>query len=262
MKLAHSLRLRLARHDWLHAAIDLVIVIVGVFLGLQANTWNEDRLRQQQGREYRAMLRQDLDTNLGTLVNRRRYYQWVRAEALAAQAGLARPSSEDGEQFLIDSYQASQMLPWAIKRNTYDQILSTGALDELGSPLLRDEISNYYVTADVSGANIVFLPPYREILRRVMPYEVQQRVRSRCPEVVGQDSAGSSQVTPAGACTLGLDQEAVRKAVTQVHDWPQLSLDLNRLIVDLDQKLLSVNLIAARAIETRNDLEKADGVGG
>jgi hypothetical protein len=50
--------------------------------------------------------------------------------------------------------------------------------------------------------------------------------------------------------------------VSQVHDWPQLSLDLNRLIVDLDQKLLSVNLIAARAIETRTDLEKADRVDG
>jgi hypothetical protein len=262
MKVAHSLRMRLARHDWLHAAIDLVIVVVGVFLGMQANTWNEDRLRQQQGREYRAMLREDLDTNLRTVVNRRRYYQWVRAEALATQAGLARPSSKDGEQFLIGAYQASQMLPWAIKRNTYDQILSTGALGDLGTPLLRDQVSNYYVTADVTGANIVSVPPYREILRRVMPYEVQQRVRTRCPEVVGQDSAGSSEVTPAGACELGLDAATVRRAVVQVHDWPQLSLDLNRLIVDLDQKLLSVNLIAARAIKTRNDLGKADGVGG
>jgi hypothetical protein len=262
MKVAHSLRMRLARHDWLHAAIDLVIVVVGVFLGMQANTWNEDRLRQQQGREYRAMLREDLDTNLRTVVNRRRYYQWVRAEALATQAGLARPSSKDGEQFLIDAYQASQMLPWAIKRNTYDQILSTGALGDLGTPLLRDQVSNYYVTADVTGANIISVPPYREILRRVMPYEVQQRVRTRCPEVVGQDSAGSSEVTPAGACELGLDAATVRRAVVQVHDWPQLSLDLNRLIVDLDQKLLSVNLIAARAIKTRNDLGKADGVGG
>lgn len=258
MKIAHSLRQRLAHHDWLHAAIDLVIVMAGVFLGMQANNWNEERLGRQQGREYRAMLREDLDTNVRTVINRRNYYQWVRTEALATQAGLARPSSEDGEQFLIDAYQASQMLPWAIKRNTYDQILSTGSLNELGTPLLRDEVSNYYVTADVTGANIVSAPPYREILRRVMPYEVQQRVRSRCAEVVGQDSAGSSQITPAGACTLGLDAATMRKAVVQVHDWPQLSLDLNRLIVDLDQKLLSVDLIAARAVETRKALEDAD----
>jgi hypothetical protein len=253
------IRHRLANHDWLHAAIDLIIVMAGVFLGMQANNWNEERLGRQQGREYRAMLRQDLDTNLGTVVNRRNYYRWVRKEALATQAGLARPSSQDGEQFLIDAYQASQMLPWAIKRNTYDQILSTGALNELGTPLLRDEVSNYYVTADVTGANIVSIPPYREILRRIMPYDVQQRVRSRCPEIVGQDSAGSSQITPAGACTLGLDPATVRKAVAQVHDWPQLSLDLNRLIVDLDQKLLSVDLIAARAVETRKALQEADG---
>ena len=249
-------------HNWFAVAVDLFIVVVGVFLGAQASNWNQARLDRQQGREYRAMLRQDLDTNLKTIANRRQYYSWVRDEAIATQAALARPSGQAGEQFLIDAYQASQMLPWAVKRNTYDQILSTGAMGELGAPLLRDEVANYYVTTEITGANIVSVPPYREILRRVMPYEVQQRVRSRCAEVVGQDSAGSSEVTLPGACTLGLDAATVRKAVTQVHDWPQLSLDLNRLIVDLDQKLLSVDLIAARATTTRRELEEADGPSG
>jgi hypothetical protein len=251
-------REHVVHHNWFAVAVDLLIVIIGVFLGAQASNWNQARLNREQGREYRAMLREDLNTNLRTVDNRRQYYTWVRDEALATQAALARPSGEAGEQFLIGAYQASQMLPWAIKRNTYDQILSTGALAELGKPLLRDEVANYYVTADVTGANIASLPPYREILRRIMPYEVQQRVRSRCAEIVGQDSAGSSEVKVAGACSLGLNPATVRKAVAQVHDWPQLSLDLNRLIVDLDQKLLSLDLIAARATRTRMELEQAD----
>ena len=251
-------REHVAHHNWFAVAVDLLIVIIGVFVGAQASNWNQTRLNRQQGREYRAMLRQDLDTNLRTVDNRRQYYTWVRNEALATQAALARPSGEAGEQFLINAYQASQMLPWALKRNTYDQILSTGALGELGPPLLRDEVANYYVTVEVTGANITALPPYREILRRIMPYEVQQRVRSRCAEVVGQDSAGMSEVTAPGACNLGLDPATVRKAVARVHDWPQLSLDLNRLIVDLDQKLLSVDLITARATKTRMELEEAD----
>ena len=248
-----------AHYDWFAVAVDLLIVVIGVFLGAQASNWNQARLDREQGRDYRAMLRDDLDTNLQTVENRRQYYRWVRSEALATQAALARPSGQAGEQFLIAAYQASQMLPWAIKRNTYDQILSTGAMGELGTPLLRDEVANYYVTAEVTGMNITSVPPYREILRRVMPYEIQQRVRSRCAEIVGQDSFGSSQITPPGACTLGLDPAAVRRAVVQVHDWPQLALDLNRLIVDLDQKLLSVDLIGARARLLKQQLAKADG---
>jgi hypothetical protein len=50
----------------------------------------------------------------------------------------------------------------------------------------------------------------------------------------------------------------VRQAVRQVHDWPGLALDLNRQLVDLDQKLLSVDTISERAVKVRADLERAD----
>ena len=251
-------REHVAKHDWFAALVDVGIVVLGVFLGLQVNNWNQGRLDRQQAREYRGMLRDDLATNLRNLDNRRQYYQWVRREALATLEALKRPAGELNEQFLIDAYQASQMLPWGLKRNTYDQILSTGAMSKLGKPLLRDEVANYYVGAEITGANLVAVPPYREIIRRVMPYEVQQRVRSRCAEVITQDSNGAPQMVLPGACTLGLDSTIVRRAVAQVHDWPGLALDLNRLLVDADQKLLSVDLIAERAKKTKSELEEAD----
>jgi hypothetical protein len=252
------IREHVGHHNWFAVTIDLLIVVIGVFLGTQASNWNQVRLDRQQAREYRAMLRGDLATNLRNLDNRRQYYQWVRREALAALEALKRPAGELDEQFLIHAYQASQMLPWGLKRNTYDQILATGAMSKLGKPLLRDEVANYYVGAEITGANLVAVPPYREIIRRVMPYEVQQRVRSRCAEVITQDSNGAPQMVMPGACTLGLDSATVRRAVTQVHDWPGLALDLNRLLVDADQKLLSVDLIAERAKKTKGELEEVD----
>lgn len=245
-------------HNWFAVTIDLLIVVIGVFFGTQASNWNQGRLDRQQAREYRLMLRDDLNTNLKNLRNRRQYYQWVRNEALATLAALQRPAGTLNEQFLIDAYQASQMLPWGLKRNTYDQILSTGSMSKLGTPLLRDEIANYYVGADVTGANLVAVPPYRETIRRIMPYGAQQRVRSRCPEIITQDSNGAPRMILPRPCTLGLDPAIVRAAVTQVHDWPGLELDLNRLLVDLDQKILSVDLIAHRAMNTRQELEQAD----
>jgi hypothetical protein len=255
------IREHVGHHNWFAVTIDLSIVVIGVFFGTQASNWNQARLERQQAREYRSMLRGDLATNLSTLTDRKKYYGWVRAEGLAALAALDRPSSELGEQFLIDAYQASQMQPWALKRNTYDQILSTGALVTLGSPLLRDEVANYYVGAEITGTNISALPPYREILRRVMPYRVQRSIRSRCPEKVVQYSNGAPRIILPAACTLGLDQATVRHAVEQVHDWPGLALDLNRQLVDLDQKLLSVDTISERAVKVRADLEQADKQG-
>jgi hypothetical protein len=131
-------------------------------------------------------------------------------------------------------------------------------MGSLGSPLLRDQVANYYVNAEATGANIAALPPYREILRRVMPYGVQNAVRSRCAERVIEDDRGAMQVYVPGACTLDLDPATVRKAVKQVHDWPGLALDLNRQLVDVDQKLLSVDTIARRAEALRTELKRAD----
>ena len=51
----------------------------------------------------------------------------------------------------------------------------------------------------------------------------------------------------------------VHRAVAQVHDWPGLALDLNRQLVDLDQKLLSVDAIGQRAKALKAALRDADG---
>lgn len=246
-----------SEQNWFAVVLDVLIVVLGVFLGIQVNNWNEGRLERQQGREYRAMLVDDLSTNLSDLAMRKHYYQWVRAEALATLADLKRPSRDLDEGFLLEAYQASQMQPWSLKRDTYDQILAVGAMAKLGSPLLRDRIANYYVGADVTGTNMIALPPYREILRRVMPYAVQQTIRAKCNERIDVDERGATHIVIPTSCALGLDPAGVRDAVAQVHDWPGLSLDLNRWLVDLDQKLVSVNTITSRALKLKARLEQA-----
>jgi hypothetical protein len=246
-------------HNWFAVAIDLLIVVIGVFLGIQASNWNQGRLNRQQASEYRAMLRSDLDANLANLATRGRYYRWVRSEGLATLGALKRPSGELDEQFLIDAYQTSQIQPWTLKRTTYDQILSVGAMSELGGPLLRDQIANYYVGADIAGFNVAALPPYRDIVRRIMPYAVQERIRARCNERVLATSSGAARVLLPGRCTLSLDRASVRDAVKQVHDWPGLALDINRWLVDLDQKLLSVQALSGRAAALKAALEREGG---
>ena len=97
------IRDHVATHNWFAVAVDLSIVIAGVFLGMQASNWNQERIERRQAREYRLMLIDDLDSNLANMANRKEYYRWVRDEALATLAALKRPSGELGEQFLIDA---------------------------------------------------------------------------------------------------------------------------------------------------------------
>jgi hypothetical protein len=92
-----------------------------------------------------------------------------------------------------------------------------------------------------------------------MPYAAQQAVRAHCNERIVQNSRGSNDTfLPEGHCALGLDPVTARRAIVQVHDWPGLSLDLNRQLVDLDQKQFSVDAISRRAIALKSALKDVD----
>ena len=247
-----------AEHNWFAVAVDFLIVVAGVFVGIQASNWNQARLNRAEGRAYRAMLIDDLEVNQHDLGVRKRYYEWVRGEGLKTLAALDEPGSSLGGQFLVDAYQTSQIIPWSLQRNTYDQITAAGQMELVGDTYLRDRISNYYVDSDVTGKNIESVMPYHDIIRRALPYAVQYRIRTFCGEKIGENARGESEMTIPERCTMELDPALLRKAVDQIRNTPGLELDLNRQLVDLDQKLVSVDVISRRAAALEQILRRSD----
>jgi hypothetical protein len=251
------IREHVAHHSWFAVAIDLAIVVIGVFLGTQATNWNQARLDRERGRESRAMLIDDLQSNQQNLDQQRQYYHWVHDEGLKTLAALGKPSSSLGSQFLIDAYQASQTLPWAMKRNTYDQMIAAGDIANIGDAELRDKVTNFYATTESTQVNLVSVPAYKETLRRTMPYLAQAAIRRDCAEKISDSSQGETRMSLPTTCTIRLDPAIERAAIVKVRGAPGLSLDLNRLLVDLDQKLISVDLISRRAKVLQKALEDA-----
>ena len=100
------IREHVAELNWVAVAVDVGIVVLGVFLGTQANNWNQARLTREQAREDQAMLIDDLEANQQNLAMRTRSYQWVHDGAERALAAFGQPESTLGSQFLIDAYTA------------------------------------------------------------------------------------------------------------------------------------------------------------
>lgn len=71
------LRKEAAQQNWLGVAVDLFILILGVFLGIQVSNWNQDRLDARRGRAYLARILADLDTDLRVNANRERFLAQV-----------------------------------------------------------------------------------------------------------------------------------------------------------------------------------------
>ena len=252
------IREHVAHHNWLAVAIDLVIVIAGVFLGTQANNWNQDRLERAKGHSYRQRLVADLLANKTDYATRARYETTIRAHALAALDGLERqPGAGDG-QFLIDLYQASRINPRRTQRSTYDEIVSVGALESVGDEALRRSLMNFYVGVATTSVTFDYVAPYREHVRSAMPYAVQRNVVARCPETVKFSSDGDAELIEARLCSLDLPAAQVAAAAAKLRREPKLGDELTRLVVDHDLKINLYLVETKQAERTRLVVLAAD----
>ena len=94
-------------HSWFAVGIDFVIVVVGVFIGMQVSNWNAERHERHAAKTYIERMREDIAASARSVENAGEYYRAVKTHALAALEGFEKPQDELGEQFLIDAYQAN-----------------------------------------------------------------------------------------------------------------------------------------------------------
>lgn len=242
-------------HNWFAVGIDLVIVVLGVFLGTQVSNWNTEWLEHETGQTYRARIIRDLENNQTDLESRTAYFQQERTFALQVLGDLDGSAHVSDELFLIAAYQATQIYPRPLTRASYDEIQSVGALDTLGVGT-REQISNYYVAVETSEATFRNVPSYRETVRRAMPYRVQERIRGACAEVMTNVGAGLARLTLPASCALGLDAGTLARAAARVRSTPGLEQDVTRLLADLDQKLIQADRSARRAHDLAAELSR------
>ena len=251
------IREHVASQNWFAVGIDLAIVVAGVFLGTQANNWNEARIERAMATEYRHQIIDDLKDNETDMASRGAYYAAVRTHALAALESLNSPSKPRGEPFLIDAYQASQVWLRPLVRTGYDEMTGAGLTHGLGDRNLRSHLTNYYTQVRQFDVTALNTTPYRERLRRALPYEVQLAIRENCGERVTTLPNGAQIATFPDDCAPSLDQSVVASAVSRV-EAAKLHDDLTRQIADLDQKLSGFDRFGRIAHHNRVVLEAKD----
>ncbi|HEX4800286.1 MAG TPA: hypothetical protein VFU91_03810 [Sphingomicrobium sp.] len=244
-----------AKHNWFSVAIDLAIVVIGVFLGMQANNWNEARLDRNRGQQYRQRLIDDLVANDEDFRQRTVYYRQVHDAGYAALQDLRRSKSADPVAFLLKSFKAANILPRSTQRATYQEILSAGALGLVGDESIRRRIMTYYAGLDMTDRITATVPPYRDRVRSIMPYEIQQTLLVDCPEEDREDAQGRPDVFLNASCRPHLDPKEAWVAAAQVRSAPGIQLDLTRSIIDADQKILQFQSMQRSAVELRAILE-------
>ncbi|MEO0438414.1 MAG: hypothetical protein AAF098_16060 [Pseudomonadota bacterium] len=204
-------------HDWFTALIELVLLVMGIFLGFQLDRWNDERLDRESANEYRLQLISDLEVERSDMSALKEYYLSVRDYAeLALTAWNQQPQSAPGD-LVIALYQASNTLPFTSARGAYDALMTNGLIDLIGDTGLRSRLAAYYGQA----TDRVFEEEkrYRRALRGVMPIDIQKRVLDSCIT-----TATSTSITESlgNECELGLEQEYLDEVLESVIKHPNL----------------------------------------
>ena len=224
-------------HNWFAVVIDLVIVVVGVFIGIQVSNWNTERLERRAARIYIERIREDIGVSELNFRDQIAYHRKLYEHALAAFNSFDKPNDALGESFLIDAYHASRLLvPGVVDRSTYDEMLSSGRMNSIPNIEIRRQLANYYRNMATSENFLRYEAPYREKIRRLMPWPVQYAMNQYCDTTFSLDSHGRALVSLPESCKLGLSPDVTAAAVAAIHN-PDLKQDLVRRLNDLETRL-------------------------
>jgi hypothetical protein len=170
--------------SWTAIAIDFCIVVLGVFVGIQVNNWNEARIESQRAHGYLLRIQADIEADIEAVERRQAYWTEVveYGHAAIAYAEEGKLSQGSRWQTVLAFYQASQVAPYRSEDTTYRELLNAGDLGLIRNENLRDALARYYVTGVGPSNLFIFqtLPEYRANVRGQTPSRVSRYIWAKC----------------------------------------------------------------------------------
>ena len=132
--------------NWFTVVLEILIVVVGIFIGLQVDGWNESRKDKAKERVYLERLSRDIERDSDLLTRSIRRADERANDAVFAMDGLKNIALIEGNpcKFLTSINRASANFFPVLYRHTFTEIVSSGHLELIRSDDLKDELSQYY----------------------------------------------------------------------------------------------------------------------
>jgi hypothetical protein len=233
--------------NWTAIGIDFLIVVVGVFIGIQVSNWNDDRATVRRAAVFSERLRSDLREEAWGYEMQVGYYTDVAAYGRRALDALTGSAPLSNEQLLIAAYRATQFQGNLRRRATYDELTSRGEIALIGDDALRDLAQRIYSTQLLER----FLDEgqtsrYRQWFRLNVPHDVQQALTTACGDrvVLSGNYSGIDHAIDY-PCFTGLSAESLAGAVALLRNDPDATSLLRLRYADLESTVF--NLITYNA---------------
>ncbi len=226
----------LKQQHWTGVFIELVIVVLGVFIGLQVQDWNSARIARVNAREFRERLITDMELSVSRNQTQIGYGQRQVKQLDLVLKALTSCHLDADKQGTFDAglYNMGKFDMPIMVMGTIDELNATGDFKLIGTPALRRAISN---TVRVYRTTFSVEP---QLTARVVPNVNYVRLRVRF--VLDQHLNYPSTVDPHKAFydfdKLCSDGKFIN-AVAAVREMTLASDAMNQNVLDRQARLLS-----------------------
>ena len=212
--------------NWFAVFLDFLIVVVGVFVGIQVSNWDQERKNNALAADYVQRIEVDIEEQISLLNHISNYYQLVYDHAQAAIQAFEQPTESLDAQFLIDLFQSSQRLNFLVNQSTYDELLSTGRIANIRDKQIRNLITNYYRRISSSNITVNEISPYRRLVRLYMDASIQAQILENCGDVYLKENESSYYIVLPENCEISIDEGLLETAITELQSNQEILREL------------------------------------
>ena len=241
----------LAEQNWTAIVLEFVLLVAGVYFGIEVSNWNESRREAQRAHENLQRIQADLTTDIGALERRLVFWKEVADYGHGAIHYAETGELVDGSawQTVLAFYQASQLFPYIPSDTTYQELRSAGELGLFTDANLRTTLADFYVSGAGYAAIALFRadPEYRKLVRGMTPTIASAQVWTHCHRTTAPDE---QQMVDCDSPMSEADAQAVLDGYLAE---PDLLLELRFWITNLEvmAELIGQHHVAALALSER-----------
>jgi hypothetical protein len=211
------------KQEWTAIALDFVIVVLGVFVGIQVSNWNAARELRASEISHATQLRDEIVTNVRLLEAHQSYTQALVEAGRRALAFLEDdgPCAEECADLIIDFFHASQLWGTPYPRARFDENVRIGFPSD---EAVRAKVELFYL--NLAGWNPINLtaPAFRTKVRGYLSPESSHVLWGDCFDVpddqlerLSRDCVGD--LDPADAASMLDDIRADAEIAGELRFW-------------------------------------------
>jgi hypothetical protein len=235
--------------NWFAVAIDFVIVVLGVFIGLQVSNWNNARAFDARERELLGELRDEIGNSIAATDEKIRMFKDVSAAGERSLAFLESGADcgDDCWPVIVDFLHASQWQGARLSSPAYAEMRRHGLPR---SRLIADAVAAYHAQNETLATSFGELPEYRNLVRGLVPVDFQRKYWADCWRMI------DGKETLLRPCEANVANDAAAAVVAGIAGRPRISESLTQwsgLLLAAPQSLGDQNRAGMRAIEAINE---------